>query len=300
MQWYYLDANNEQAPLDEASLSQWAASGAFTGQHMVWREGLEQWIPAAQAFPAVFPAAAPVAAAPAASSGLRIPTVALAGGSTPSQSAPSGSSTQALDKKEMARMESGIVKQILSPIAEGKGWIKFVGVMLIIFGVLSLLPLGWLMIWMGITLFGVASDASSAYISGSRQLGYRMSSRLKTFFAISGIAMLLSLIITIGMIIFMIVNLAALAQSFGGQDERMPAPREIEGTATMTEPAEGTIVNDAGAPEADPDASEAPEPADGADAAAPAGDGEPPAPVSGDGADLKELKEGFVDPDAGN
>ncbi|MEV5300265.1 SPFH domain-containing protein [Amycolatopsis methanolica] len=47
-QWFVGVDGEQRGPFDQAGLSQQAAAGALTGQTLVWRAGMPQWLPAAQ------------------------------------------------------------------------------------------------------------------------------------------------------------------------------------------------------------------------------------------------------------
>ena len=51
MNWYYAEAGQQTGPVDDAALEQLAAAGKITVETLVWREGLENWIPYGQARP---------------------------------------------------------------------------------------------------------------------------------------------------------------------------------------------------------------------------------------------------------
>lgn len=92
------------------------------------------------------------------------------------------------------------VRQIILPIAEGKGWMKFLGVISIITGILTALSLfgifiAWLPIWIGIVLFQSASAIERAHLSGSELELRNGLSKLKTYFKVQGITILIMLII---------------------------------------------------------------------------------------------------------
>ena len=57
---------------------------------------------------------------------------------------------------------NGIIKEISLPIYQSKGWMKLIGVLSIVWGVLSALTIvglliAWLPIWMGVVLYQSAS-----------------------------------------------------------------------------------------------------------------------------------------------
>ena len=99
------------------------------------------------------------------------------------------------------------VKDLSIPLYQAKGWMKLLGVLMIIAGILYAITLVgiivcWLPIWMGILLFKTAGAAEVAQINGSRAQLHLALSSLKTYFTIQGVLVLISLIfMLIGLII---------------------------------------------------------------------------------------------------
>lgn len=106
------------------------------------------------------------------------------------------------------------IRTISSGLYAAKGWMKLVGVMSIIYGILVALSIvgiiiAWLPIWMGVLLFQSANLIDQAY-SGEDQAALTQSlNRLKTYFTITGILTLIGLVG--GAIMFMFGGLAALS-----------------------------------------------------------------------------------------
>ena len=84
------------------------------------------------------------------------------------------------------------VRDISAYLLGAKGWMKFLGVLMIIWGILLAITvvgliLCWLPIWMGVLLFRAASALEAAQASGSQEELRMMMSKLKTYFTITGI-----------------------------------------------------------------------------------------------------------------
>jgi hypothetical protein len=45
-QWYAVIDGTQYGPVDEATFRQWITEGRVQGHHLVWREGLAEWVPA--------------------------------------------------------------------------------------------------------------------------------------------------------------------------------------------------------------------------------------------------------------
>lgn len=190
MQWYYLDANQQQIPADESELGTLLQSGAIGADTMLWNESMSDWQSGRELFPDWFPAAEAVAEvqapahapvtlkAPALAPG-RQATVGLVkrplqtGGESGAAAAPkvSGSRTQRTSGTQTQRTTSAGGRASSRRAAEGKeegeaadltrdlatilssraGWIKFAAVMSIISGVVFCLSLlGALVGWIPI------------------------------------------------------------------------------------------------------------------------------------------------------
>jgi uncharacterized RDD family membrane protein YckC len=65
MNWYYVDAGQQAGPVDDAQLEELARSGKIQPDTLVWREGLDNWLPYSQAKSPAPPSAPPPAQATA-------------------------------------------------------------------------------------------------------------------------------------------------------------------------------------------------------------------------------------------
>jgi hypothetical protein len=117
---------------------------------------------------------------------------------------------------------AGLIQQISYPIYGCKGWMKLVGVMFIIGGVLYALTLvgiivAWLPIWQGVLLIQSAGAAENARHTGSENELIRSLAKLRTYFTIMGVLMLLGIILAVLMLVLFLVGVfsgAALHHSF--------------------------------------------------------------------------------------
>ncbi len=103
--------------------------------------------------------------------------------------------------------EKELVQQLSLPIYEAKGWMKLLGVVLILNGVVAVFTLVgilicWLPIWLGILLFKSASLIETAQVSGEKTMLLESLRKIRTYFTINGILML---IVLIGMGVGMLV-----------------------------------------------------------------------------------------------
>lgn len=95
--------------------------------------------------------------------------------------------------------ENSLIKTLSLPLYQSKGWMKLIGVMMILYGLLVALSIigiivAWLPIWMGILLFQAASAAEDAQAKESPEDLLNALNRLRTYFTIMGVLTLIGLI----------------------------------------------------------------------------------------------------------
>jgi uncharacterized membrane protein HdeD (DUF308 family) len=103
-----------------------------------------------------------------------------------------------------------LVRQISQPLARSAGWMKFIGVIMIILGVLTALTIvgiiiAWLPIWIGVLLIKSANKAKSAYNFGYMPDIVESLRALNSYFTIYGVLLILYLIASIVFIIIAIL-----------------------------------------------------------------------------------------------
>jgi len=96
----------------------------------------------------------------------------------------------------------GLIQRVSIPLYNCKGWMKLVGVMAIISGVLQALTIigiifAWLPIWTGILLFQSANAIAEAYEGDNEAAMTRSLSKLKTYFIIMGILTLIGIVVAV-------------------------------------------------------------------------------------------------------
>ncbi len=109
--------------------------------------------------------------------------------------------------------EQQLVREVSAPLFAAKGWMKFLGVLMIVYGVFAAITvvgliICWLPIWIGVLLFQTASTVEAAKASGSKMELYGAMSKLKTYFTIYGVLALIGIIVII--ITIFTVGLASL------------------------------------------------------------------------------------------
>jgi hypothetical protein len=98
--------------------------------------------------------------------------------------------------------QGDLLREVGFPIYQGRGWMKFLGIMSIIQGVIAAFTLvgifvAWLPIWVGIVLYQSATRMERAYATGDKSGFYESMSKLKLYFMIQGITTLLGIVIAI-------------------------------------------------------------------------------------------------------
>jgi hypothetical protein len=104
--------------------------------------------------------------------------------------------------ENQANEQAAIVRELGLPLLESKGWIKFLGVVSVIQGIVVAFTLvgliiAWLPIWIGVLLYQSASILERAHLTGDRATFSAAMAKLKTYFMIQGILTLLGIIAAI-------------------------------------------------------------------------------------------------------
>lgn len=95
---------------------------------------------------------------------------------------------------------TALVQQLAGPLAQAKIWMQIVGVLLIIYGVLTAITIvgiifAWLPIWMGVLLFQAAGAAGQAQSGGDPAVLERALGKIKVYFIIMGVLTLIGLVL---------------------------------------------------------------------------------------------------------
>ena len=92
------------------------------------------------------------------------------------------------------------VRELGLPLYQSKGWLKFLGILSILQGILAAVTIfgiivAWLPIWIGVLLYQSASAIETAHVTGNQTMLTQALSKLKLYFTIQGIMTLIGLII---------------------------------------------------------------------------------------------------------
>ena len=107
------------------------------------------------------------------------------------------------------------LKDVARPLYEAKGWMRLLGVVMILVGALYAITIvgllvAWLPIWLGVLLLHASSRIEDAYEGGGAVSFMESLAKLKLFFIVLGVAVLVSLILTgLGVLIGILGALAA-------------------------------------------------------------------------------------------
>jgi hypothetical protein len=114
--------------------------------------------------------------------------------------------------------ENEFVREAALPLYQARGWLKFVGIMMILGGIPSALALvGIIPIWQGVLLMQAASSIETAANTGQRYAFNSAMSNIKTFFIVNGILMLVGIVVGLLMACLWIFFGAAMLTTIGSQ-----------------------------------------------------------------------------------
>lgn len=107
-------------------------------------------------------------------------------------------------------IEQKVVREVSLPLFSSKGWIKFLGILMIIYGVIAAMTIvgiifAWLPIWLGVLLNQTANRIEQAHLSGDSVAMIKAQNSLSTFFTIYGVLALIGIIFGI---IFIVVAIS--------------------------------------------------------------------------------------------
>lgn len=112
--------------------------------------------------------------------------------------------------------ESDLVREAALPLYQARGWLKFVGIMMILGGIPSALALvGIIPIWQGVLLMQAASSIETAANTGQRYAFNSAMNNIKTFFVVNGVLMLVGIAIGILMACLWVIFGATMLTTLG-------------------------------------------------------------------------------------
>ncbi len=102
------------------------------------------------------------------------------------------------------------VANVMRPLHDAAGWMKLIGTLAIIYGVLIALTIigliiAWLPIWMGVLLNRAANEARDATAAGDEARAMAATRNLSTIFRVQGVIVLIGIVFwLIGVVIFFV------------------------------------------------------------------------------------------------
>lgn len=109
-----------------------------------------------------------------------------------------------------APQDNPMVRELSNPIYQARGWLKFLGVLSIIGGIVQALSIvgiiiAWLPIWMGVLMFQAGSSIDAASQAGDKFAFLNSLGSLKTYFVLQGVLSLIGIIIALSMVCILVV-----------------------------------------------------------------------------------------------
>ena len=108
------------------------------------------------------------------------------------------------------QFQEKVIQQVSAPLYSAKGWMKFIGILLIVVGVLYALSIvglifAWVPIWLGILVTGAANKMDMAFQSGDKYSFIEAQKKIGLYFTIYGVLILIGLML---ILLFLVVALS--------------------------------------------------------------------------------------------
>ena len=102
-------------------------------------------------------------------------------------------------ENENLNLVQNVVREVSLPLFSCKGWIKLLGILMIIYGAFLVLTIlgviiAWLPIWLGVLLNQTANRIEQAQITGDMSSMVKSQNSLSTYFTVYGVLALLGII----------------------------------------------------------------------------------------------------------
>ncbi|MBG0783323.1 MAG: hypothetical protein H0S84_13730 [Bacteroidales bacterium] len=104
-----------------------------------------------------------------------------------------------------------IIRETVQPLQNAAGWMKFLGIVLIVYGGLIALSIigvliAWLPIWLGVLLVKSSNNTRSAYLRGDKYALIASLRNVGSYFTIYGVLTLIGLIFSVIAIIILLAT----------------------------------------------------------------------------------------------
>lgn len=119
--------------------------------------------------------------------------------------------------------QANLIKEVSIPVYQARGWMKLIGILMIIAGVFYALTIvgiiiAWLPIWMGVVLYQAGSSSEQAYFNGDKYSLLTSLNKLKLYFTIMGIMTLISIVLMVITLIAVLAGGLAFGDYFDSYD----------------------------------------------------------------------------------
>jgi uncharacterized protein involved in cysteine biosynthesis len=119
---------------------------------------------------------------------------------------------------ESSHQANPAVANVMRPLNDAAGWMKFLGTLSIIYGVLIALTIiglliAWLPIWLGVLLRRASDESVVAHRTGDEANAITATTSLQTIFKIYGIVAVIGLVY---MGVVLVIAIVAIAAGSGG------------------------------------------------------------------------------------
>ena len=193
--WFYAQGTNRQGPVPESEIKALIASGNLSMTDLAWTEGMVNWAPIS-ALPTLH--AATSASLPADNNVAPV---------TP-QAEPSGAAAT----ESPAAAEHAVPESLA-------GWLGFIGVINIVWGIITCLTCIGIITGVFLVLSGVALMGARTALQGIRSISPDLVpffDKLKTYATMTGVLYIIGLVGGVLFFVFYIVILAGIANAAGG------------------------------------------------------------------------------------
>lgn len=114
-----------------------------------------------------------------------------------------------------------VIANVMRPLADAAGWMKLIGTLAIVYGVLMALTIvgiivAWLPIWLGVLLRRAADASEAASMAGDEGQAISATRNLSTIFRVQGVLLLIVLILwAVGLAVLIVAVVAGDTDALG-------------------------------------------------------------------------------------
>jgi hypothetical protein len=113
--------------------------------------------------------------------------------------------------EEKTFVEENLVREISNSLSRASGWMKFLGIVMIIYGVMMALTIvgiiiAWLPIWLGIIVYQAAKNSKTATLTGDKFMLMKSLQNINNYFTISGILLIISILLSVLFVVIVVLT----------------------------------------------------------------------------------------------